>query len=284
MNLENLSEKAYKEICDYTKNAFKYEEKIPQEIEDEPFIDTFRDLISEINKTNVEDALNNAFAHGDQRIKLKNPEDVTLEIYKSIAGNIPIFYAKNPDDFEELVIKIIHKGKEVPNLKSTGASFAHGKNIRFIILSNKPYSNIDASELGLDDKTWKDYSMIIRREHECTHYFTKRFLGSSRNNIHDELIADFAGIVSACGSYQPKWFLRGMGIDEFPNKQPVRRFPVYTQGLSDEALDALKYITIKAAQNVKKWSELKETKKLSLVDKILFLTSQSLLDLNNLYD
>lgn len=284
MLLNKLSEKAEEEIRDYTKNVFEVGNNVPQTIEDEPFIETFKSLIDEIKCSNIEDVLNESFPHGEEKISFKNPKGVTLEIYKSIAGNIPIFYAKDPEDFEELVTKIIHKGKVVPNLKSTGASFAHGKNIKFIILSYKPYSNIDASELGLDDQVWKEYSMIIRREHECTHYFTKRFLGSSRNNIHDELLADFAGIVSACDKYYAKWFLRGMGIDEYPNSQPIRRFPVYTQGLSEEALDALKRITIKAAQNVEKWSELNETKKLSLVDKILFLTSQSLLDLSRLYD
>lgn len=282
MILENFDNSIKTEILKYTENMFESDAVIPEEIPDEPFIDTFKDLINEIKSIGIKKALNENFPHGDSDIDFKNEDDVTLEIYKSMAGNIPIFYAKNVNDFEELVRKLIHKGKPVPNIGSIGASFAHGKNLRFIILSNKPYSNVDAKELDLPDKTWKDFSMIIRREHECTHYFTKRFLGSSRNNIHDELIADFAGIVSACGEYKSKWFLRGMGIDEFPKEQPERRFPVYTKELSDGALDAMKQVTIKASNNVEKW--FKTAGDLTLLEKILFLSKKNLLELCGLYD
>lgn len=280
MILNKFSDSVKNELLEYTKNRFNNNVQILENIPDEPFIATFEELIQEIDDLGIEKALNENFPHGEKDIKFKSPNDVELKIYKSIAGNIPIFYVKNTEDFEELVVKLIHKGKPVPNIESTGASFAYGKNIKFIILSNKPYSNIDASELGLSEEKWKDLSMIIRREHECTHYFTKRFLGSSKNNIHDELIADFAGIVSAYGQYKSDWFLKGMGIDKFPESQQVKRFPVYTKELSVEALEALKEITVKASKNVEAWFD--DNKNLTLLEKILFLTSKSLLELTQI--
>lgn len=270
-----------KTVLDYTKNKFNTNIEIPTNIHDEPFIEAFEDIIDYSKNVGITKALNEKFPHGDENIIFKNEADISLEIYNSIAGNIPIFYAKNPEDFATLVNKLIYKGKGEQQLESVGASFAHGKNIRFIILSNKPYSNIPAESISLSDDLWKKYSMIIRREHECTHYFTKRFLGSSHNNIHDELIADFAGIVSATnGVYHPDWFLKGMGIDKFPKTQPEGRFPVYTKELiSQDDLDAVKEITINAAYNVKNWSDQENVKKLPLTEKILFLCKNSLLDL-----
>ena len=85
-------------------------------------------------------------------------------------------------------------------------------NNKFVILSNKPYSNVPAERLGLEEEQWRNFSVIIRREHECTHYFTKRFLGSSRNNLHDELVADFTGIMCAVGEFNAFWLLRTNGF------------------------------------------------------------------------
>ena len=272
------------ELRDYLENKFNTENEIPQNKPDEPFIKKWKDVIDLSNRVGVNKAINEKLFHGDEDVNLKEPDKVKIEIYNSVAGNIPVIYAFNESDFYELVTKLIHKGRRMPNLEKTGASFAFGLTNKFIILSNKPYSNINASELGLDEKTWKDYSILIRREHECTHYFTKRFLGSSRNNLHDELIADFAGILCAAGEYYAKWFLIGMGIDKYPNEQEAGRFPVYTAGLSDEAQDILKKIIIKVAKNVERWSKEESTKKMSRDEKILFLCSKSLSELYFLYE
>ncbi|MBO3464413.1 DUF7005 family protein, partial [Aetokthonos hydrillicola] len=47
---------------------------------------------------------------------------------------------------------------------------------QFIILSPSSYSNVAASSLGLNATEWEELSLKIRLEHECTHYFTRRFL------------------------------------------------------------------------------------------------------------
>jgi hypothetical protein len=87
---------------------------------------------------------------------------------------------------------------------------------RFLILSTGPYSNVAAGEIGLSDKDWHRTSTTIRLEHECTHYFTLRFFGSMRDNLLDEIVADYMGTTAAAGRYRSDWFLRFMGLEPFP--------------------------------------------------------------------
>jgi len=75
--------------------------------------------------------------------------------------------------------------------------------------------------MGMDESTWHSLSLIIRLSHECTHYFTRRLFGSMRNNLLDELIADYQGIVAANGGrYRADWFLRFVGLESFPDYRP----------------------------------------------------------------
>ena len=275
---------AYEELSDYLENKFETDREIPENISEELFIKKWRTIIDLAKEVGITKALNESISHGEEDIKFSEPDKVKLEIYESVAGNIPVIYAFNENDFYELVTKLIYKGKRMPNLEKTGASFAFGLTNRFIILSNKPYSNIPAESLNLDDKTWRDYSIIIRREHECTHYFTKRFLGSSRNNLHDELVADFAGIMCASGEFHADWFLKGMGLDKYPESQEAGRFPVYTAKLSDSSREVLKKIIIKVAKNVELWSKKEKVKEMPRNERIMFLCSRSLLDLYYLYE
>lgn len=279
----NLSEKSKGELSEYMTNRFNTENKIPEKIEDEPFIEPWKNVIDLAKKEGIEKAFNEKVPHGSEDIKLKNPDKISVEIYYSVAGNIPVIYAKNEDDFYELVTKIVHTGKVMLGLKKTGACFAFGINNKFVILSNKPYSNVPAERLGLEEEQWRNFSVIIRREHECTHYFTKRFLGSSQNNLHDELIADFAGIYCAAGTFYADWFLIGMGIEEKTGDISKGRFPVYTSKLSDESKEALRKIMIKVAKNVETWSKKPEVQKMSRNERILFLCKNSLADLYYLY-
>lgn len=84
---------------------------------------------------------------------------------------------------------------------------------RLIVLSTGPYSGVPADALGMGEEEWRRKSLAIRLEHECAHYFTRRFYGSMRNSLHDELIADYLGIRAAEGCYRGDWFLRFMGVE-----------------------------------------------------------------------
>jgi hypothetical protein len=85
---------------------------------------------------------------------------------------------------------------------------------RFIVLSEGPYSGVPAERMGLAEAAWRDASHTIRLEHECAHYFTRRVLGSMRNNLLDELLADYAGIVATAGRYREDWFLHFCGLQD----------------------------------------------------------------------
>ena len=122
---------------------------------------------------------------------------------------------------------------------------------RFVILSTGPYSGTPASDLGLQHDEWVALSHVIRLEHECAHYFTRRAFGSMKNSLLDELIADYTGIVAARGRFEPEWLVRFMGVegDDF---RPAGRLRNYrgTPPLSDEAFVVLQELVRRAAQTL----------------------------------
>jgi hypothetical protein len=227
-----------------------------------------------------------------QGLQLQQPEKLQLEIYPSLAGSIPILFTANRADFVCLVQALTKKNEPEPIPDSMGAcmvanynnwgrinqyrdqwSVKNGDNCaekdwqlefrrlipqkqlyqdRFIILSDGFYSGVTAQEMNLSESEWRSLSLAIRLEHECTHYFTHRVLGSMRNNLLDELIADYQGIVAAIGYYRADWFLRFMGLESFPHYRPGARFENY-QGeslLSSGALKVLQRLVKVAAENL----------------------------------
>lgn len=123
---------------------------------------------------------------------------------------------------------------------------------RFIILSDGFYSNVKPEELGLTADEWRSVSLTIRLEHECTHYFTRRVFNSMRNNLLDELIADYRGIVAATGEYKADWFLRFLGLESFPYYREGGRLQNYRgqPPLSDGAFKILQRLVKVAAENL----------------------------------
>jgi hypothetical protein len=123
---------------------------------------------------------------------------------------------------------------------------------RFIILSGGFYSGVTAEDIGIETSEWLHLSQKIRLEHECTHYFTLRLFGSMRNNMLDELIADYKGIVAANGYYRADWFLRFLGLKSFPNYRRGGRLENYRgqPPLSDGAFKILMSLVKAAAENL----------------------------------
>jgi len=126
---------------------------------------------------------------------------------------------------------------------------------RFILLSDGPYSAVPASDLGLNETEWRRISLEIRRDHECAHYFTRRLFGSMRNNVLDELIADYAGMVAATGAFRAAWFLRFLGLEDHPRYRPGGRLDLYRGDppLSDGALHDLHELIQSAAENLERF-------------------------------
>ena len=223
-------------------------------------------------------------------ILLADPDAVTLDIYQSEAGKIPVIFTENRDDFIALVQALAHKNEPHTIPASMGACMVKGFNNhdrieryrtewelknkdkswaeyfnefqtrkelyqdRFILLSNNGYSGVDAAALGISGDKWKELSFIIRREHECTHYLTQRVFGTARNNMFDELIADYAGIVKATGRFDAKWFLKFIGLENFPLYRQGGRMENYrgNSPLSDGAFAVLQKLTHQCALNLEK--------------------------------
>jgi hypothetical protein len=218
---------------------------------------------------------------------LISPETCRLLIHPTSAGRIPVIIAREREDFVILVQALTRKNEPAPVPSSMGATMVAGFNNwdrihgmrreyerrgglewdqefqriktqkhlyqdRFILLSSGPYSGVKASDLGLDTEEWRALSLVIRREHESAHYFTRRVFSSMRNNLLDELIADYFGVTAAAGSFRSDWVLRFFGLESFPRYRPGGRMENYRgkPPLSDASFKVLQTLVMQAAHNV----------------------------------
>ena len=208
-------------------------------------------------------------------LTLLGPEQITLQIHAAAAGRIPILTFGNREDFARCVQALTFRNKPVPIPTSMGACMVAGYNNwdrvrevwlqsdwktrkesyqdRFILLSEGAYSGVSAASLGLDDETWLKLSLVIRREHECAHYFTRRIFSSMQNNVIDELIADYAGLTAATGSFRADWFLRFLGVESYPAYRERGRLENYRGNLSASAFQILQGLIVRAAANVERF-------------------------------
>ncbi|SFG13505.1 hypothetical protein SAMN05660649_00819 [Desulfotomaculum arcticum] len=225
-------------------------------------------------------------------LTLACPEKLELYLHQTLAGKIPILFTRHRPDFVTLVQALAHHNEpgEIP--ASMGACLIKGYNNwdriqfyrnkwqeenplqcsekdwpeefrkliprkelyqdTFIILSDGDYSGITAEEMKLTWEKWREMSLVIRREHEATHYFTLRVFGLARNHILDELIADFMGIIAATGSYRSHWFLRFLGLEDYPAYREGGRLENYLchTKLSQGAFKILQRLVKSAAENL----------------------------------
>ncbi|MEH2179227.1 MAG: hypothetical protein V7K56_08765 [Nostoc sp.] len=257
---------------------------------------------------------------------LQQPEQLQLMLHQSLAGVIPVLLTKNREDFVSLVqaLTMRNEPKSVP--ASMGACMITGfnnwdrirqyrqqwsaKNFdncsqsswleefqrlipqkqlyqdRLIILSDGFYSNVSASDIGLSEVEWRRLSITIRLEHECTHYFTQRLFGSMRNNLLDELIADYIGIVAAVGNYRADWFLRFLGLESFPDYREGGRLQNYRgkPPLSDDAFKILQALVKSAAENLERFDTQYGGKLRTLNSQPIMLIALTYLTLEELAD
>jgi hypothetical protein len=225
-------------------------------------------------------------------LPLERPENLEIELHPSLAGRIPIVTVRHRPDFVTLVRALAKRNEPVVVPPSQGAAMVAGLNNwerigalrrewearprdigeeaswpaawqrlqarrelyqdRLILLSDGPYSGVPAAAMGLAEDDWRRLSLIIRREHECAHYFTRRAYGSMRNHLLDELLADYAGIAAAAGAYRADWFLRFLGLDGPGGGRAARRLDLYRGDppVSGGALHALEAVAARAAANV----------------------------------
>ncbi len=221
-------------------------------------------------------------------LQLQRPQDLELILHPSLAGAVPVIVADDRRDFVALLQALLMRNEPKPVPDALGAMMIAGFNNwdrvrqyrerwqaenpfgdwaaefqriipqrdlyqdRFILLSRGPYSAVTAADLGLDAGEWRRLSLTIRLEHECTHLFTRRVLGAMRNNLLDELIADYRGLVAATGHYRADWFLRFVGLEAFSQFRAGGRLQNYRgePALSDAAFAVLGALVVAAAENV----------------------------------
>ena len=219
----------------------------------------------------------------------KDPDSIELQIHPTAAGHIPVILVPQREDFETLIRAIVRRNEPSEIPASMGAAAIKGFNNwsrvfeltdnwkaenperehanwntafrsinppkshyqdTFIILSRGPYSNTSADALECGETEWLSKSLAIRLEHECAHYFCRRVYGSMHNNLRDELIADYAGIVAAEGAFKADWFLKFMGLDRNGNYDGEGRMQVYRGELDDSCWRIMGKLVVAAAENL----------------------------------
>jgi hypothetical protein len=233
--------------------------------------------------------------HAPEDLALEDADGLRLFIHPTPAGAVPVLITARRADFEALVRALTKKNEPVPLPPSMGACMVGGYNNwgrvaelrraweagevraegagdwsaafaalrgrkelyqdRFILLSGGAYSGVPAEAMGMEPEAWSRASITIRLEHECAHYFTRRVLGSMRNNLLDELMADYAGIVAAAGRYRADWFLRFCGLEEADGCRAGGRLWNYRgePPLSDAAFAVLQRIVRAAAHALERY-------------------------------
>jgi hypothetical protein len=173
-----------------------------------------------------------------------------LFIRASPAGPIPVVLTEHREDFVSLYRVVVGKNEPIPVPDSMGSATVKGFNNwdrihqlkrawtaehgedgwkahfrthvvpdkpayqdTFILACTGPYSGVTAEALGLDPAVWDAASLEVRLAHECAHTLTRRVLGSMRDHLLDELLADYCGIVAAEGHFRADWFLHFMGLE-----------------------------------------------------------------------
>lgn len=268
-SISSLSKEEHETLSRYLQNHFSAHTETADE--DLSFLDFWRNFIAALEKDGAERAINTMLIP-QRPVALAEPAAITARIHMAEAGEIPVISVGNAEDFENIIVNLVHKGKRPEKIGATGASFIYGKTTRFIILSAKPYSNVSAATLGLDEADWQQKSMEIRLAHECTHFFTKRFFGASQNHLHDELMADFFGMMAAFGYYKAEYFEYFMGIKGTEGS----RLSYYIPDCSERLFAALKEIASAASHWLEDWSHGKDYAAMSHAERIRFLCGTNL--------
>jgi hypothetical protein len=225
------------------------------------------------------------------------PERLELSLHPTMAGRVPVLVAGVREDFVTLVRVFSARNEPIDVPDAMGACIVTGLNNwdrvrrhretfeagrgtpddaewlaefkanlaprpelyqdRFILLSSGPYSAVPAADLGLAEEAWRARSLAIRREHECTHYLTYRAFGRMRNNLLDELIADFAALAQVDGRYDAGLALRFFGLEGYPRWREGGRLQSYLGDppLPPAATAVLRTLVFRAARNLESFAD-----------------------------
>lgn len=219
-----------------------------------------------------------------------DPAGFELALEATIAGPIAVITIRDRGDFCTFIRALLKRNEPLPVPDAMGATMIAGYNNwtrfhawqrawqrdnpdgyfplqglpvlkarkdqfqdRFIVLSRAPYSNVAHTCLGepdVDAAAWLQRSDTIRAQHEMTHYAVLRRLGYMRNNMHDELVADYMGICAAAGRFRADWFYHFVGLEDFPSYRDGARLENYATELSPPAFNVLAALMHAAAAHL----------------------------------
>jgi hypothetical protein len=274
------------ELLEYARSAFDLTSPTidgPFPLADEPSVAVWAQYAEEASADGAVACLRRHLPQLRAGVSFVDPDGIRVLIHATAAGRIPVIVTRARKDFVSLAQAVTARNEPVSLPSSVGAIIVGGfinwervevlraqsadgalspeqvaqthlYHDRFILLSSGPYSAVPAEQLDLDADIWLEHSLRIRLEHECTHYFTRRVLGSMRNRIFDELLADYAGIVAAAGRYRADWFCHFMGLEAFPQYRDSGRLEHYRGAppLSAGAFHALQRAVHRAAANLER--------------------------------
>lgn len=85
---------------------------------------------------------------------------------------------------------------------------------QLVAISEGPYSNVSAAEVGYGEGEWLRLSREIRLHHECGHVVCRRIMPQDVLPVWDEVTADAVGLVCALGRYDASMAARFLGVSE----------------------------------------------------------------------
>ncbi|GHU49214.1 hypothetical protein FACS1894127_1910 [Clostridia bacterium] len=201
------------------------------------------------------------------------PEEIRIYLHPTPVGRVPVIECDSDLDFIHLQQSLVHRCEPIPIPDSRGATIIKNYNnwarVRMhlesgamdvfkspalyrdhiLLLSHRNYSGVSAEAFGLERAEWRRKSLVIRREHEAAHYMTERYYHSSKNEIHDEIIADFMGLTAAFGDYDPIKFLTFLGLENYPKYRVGGRLEIYLSR-SDDGFDPLCETLVQLTKNI----------------------------------
>lgn len=85
---------------------------------------------------------------------------------------------------------------------------------QIVAISEGPYSNVAADEVGYAESEWLRLSREIRLHHECGHVVCRRLMPGDVLPVWDEVTADAVGLMGALGRYDARLAARFLGVSE----------------------------------------------------------------------
>ena len=174
-------------------------------------------------------------------------EEDELRAVETPAGPVDTLFLKERADFETFLQIVGHKCKPVPIARTVGAityfgladwaavAAAHAAYLaaggddwgaefsrlakqkgtfraQLVVISEGPYSNVEANSTPYTEYEWLRVSREVRLHHECAHVVCRRTMPEDVLPVWDEVTADVVGLLCATGGYDAKLAATFLGV------------------------------------------------------------------------